>query len=201
MPKNETHTTPHAALVAALCSLSNVAGTKVNPQFRTRYVTLDALLDSVRPILAKHDLALSQPLVPSPEAESVGVETNVIHASGHVFAFGVIRFKAAGLTPQQISSAVTYGRRIGLSSALGISTDLDDDGASASRGPARQKDKAAGAWFDFLTAEQLPKALAYCVEKRWIGEAGALADLPSDKVELVLGNKASFVNAITRPRV
>lgn len=195
MPKNETNPAPHAALVAALSELSNVAGTKINPQFRTKYVTLDALLDSVRPILAAHDLALSQPLVS--EADSVGVETNVIHTSGHVFAFGVIRFKTSGLTPQQISSAVTYGRRVGLSSALGVSIDLDDDGKAASA-PPRQADRPVS---ELVPAELLAKATAYCIEKKWIGEGQTLADLPPDKVDLVRSNKASFINAISRPRV
>ena len=195
MPKNE-NPAPHAALVAALSELSNVAGTKINPQFRTKYVTLDALLDSVRPILAKHDLALSQPLVS--EAESVGVETNVIHSSGHVFSFGSIRFKAAGLSPQQISSAVTYGRRIGLSSALGISTDLDDDGKAASAVPAFRKSKHAGKWFEFVPEEQLDKAWHYLVRKNWIRADQTLGDVSVENVSLIASNKEAFLAAISR---
>lgn len=194
MPKENT--TPHAALVAALSAMSNVAGNKINPQFRTKYVTLDALLDEVREVLRKHDLGVSQPVV-TEEPEKIGVQTLVFHASGHVFDFGKLLFKTNGLNAQQISSAVTYGRRISLASAMGIAPDLDDDGKAASA-PPRQVDRPVS---ELVPTELLAKATAYCIEKKWIGEGQTLADLPPDKVDLVRSNRASFINAISRPRV
>jgi hypothetical protein len=128
-PKNQT---PTADLVAALAELDNVKANKVNPGFKNRYVSLDALLDAIKPVLLDHDLALIQTLV-SQEGK-VGVSTAFLHASGERFEFGTLLVKADGLTAQQIGGAITYIRRQSIQTACGISVDLDDDGAVASAG-------------------------------------------------------------------
>ena len=58
-PKTQT---PTADLVAALAELDNVKANKVNPGFKNRYVSLDALLDAIKPVLLEHNLALIQTL-------------------------------------------------------------------------------------------------------------------------------------------
>ena len=130
MPKENT-TTATAALVQALAALDNVKANKSNPAFKgSRYVSLDALLEAVKPVLLDHDLALIQTLVSS--EGKVGVSTAFLHASGERFDFGTLLVKADGLTPQQVGGAITYLRRQSIQTACGISVDLDDDGAAAS---------------------------------------------------------------------
>ena len=129
MPKENT-TTATAALVQALAALDNVKANKINPAFKARYVSLDALLDAIKPVLLDHDLALIQTLVSS--EGKVGVSTAFLHASGERFDFGTLLVKADGLTPQQVGGAITYLRRQSIQTACGISVDLDDDGAAAS---------------------------------------------------------------------
>jgi hypothetical protein len=126
-PTNKTAT---ASLVAALAELDNVKANKINPAFKAKYVSLDALLDAIKPILLDHDLALIQTLVS--EDGKVGVSTAFLHASGERFDFGCLMVKAEGLTAQQIGGAITYIRRQSIQTACGISVDLDDDGAVAS---------------------------------------------------------------------
>ena len=127
-PKTQT---PTADLVAALAELDNVKANKVvKANFTAKYVSLDALLDAVKPILFKHNLALIQTLV-SQEGK-IGVSTAFLHASGERFEFGTLLVKAEGLTAQQIGGAITYIRRQSIQTACGISVDLDDDGAVAS---------------------------------------------------------------------
>ena len=127
-PKTQTAT---ASLVAALAELDNVKANKVNPAFKgSRYISLDALLEAVKPVLLDHDLALIQTLVS--EDGKVGVSTAFLHASGERFDFGKLMVKADGLTAQQIGGAITYIRRQSIQTACGISVDLDDDGAVAS---------------------------------------------------------------------
>ena len=133
MPKENT-TTATAALVQALAALDNVKANKINPAFKARYVSLDALLDAIKPVLLDHDLALIQTLVSS--EGKVGVSTAFLHTSGERFDFGTLLVKADGLTPQQVGGAITYLRRQSIQTACGISVDLDDDGAAAS-GQAR----------------------------------------------------------------
>lgn len=129
-PKPQTAT---AALVAALAALDNVKANKINPAFKARYVSLDALLDAIKPVLLDHDLALIQTLVS--EEGKVGVSTAFLHASGERFDFGKLMVKADTMTAQQIGGAITYIRRQSIQTACGISVDLDDDGAVASNGP------------------------------------------------------------------
>jgi hypothetical protein len=134
MPKEtSTPNTATADLVAALAQLDNVKANKVvKANFTARYVSLDALLDAVKPVLLDHNLALIQTLV-SQEGK-VGVSTAFLHTSGERFDFGTLLVKAEGLTAQQIGGAITYIRRQSIQTACGISVDLDDDGAVASAG-------------------------------------------------------------------
>ena len=127
-PKTQSAT---ASLVAALAALDNVKANKiVKANFTAKYVSLDALLDAVKPVLLDHDLALIQTLV-SQEGK-VGVSTAFLHSSGERFEFGTLLVKAEGLTAQQIGGSITYIRRQSIQTACGISVDLDDDGAVAS---------------------------------------------------------------------
>jgi len=131
MTQPKTPQTATASLVAALAELDNVKANKVNPAFKgSRYISLDALLEAVKPVLLDHDLALIQTLVS--EDGKVGVSTAFLHSSGERFDFGKLMVKADGLTAQQIGGAITYIRRQSIQTACGISVDLDDDGAAAS---------------------------------------------------------------------
>jgi hypothetical protein len=131
MSTKPTPSSATASLVQALAALDNVKANKSNPAFKgSRYVSLDALLEAVKPVLLDHDLALIQTLV-SQEGK-VGVSTAFLHASGERFEFGTLLVKAEGLTAQQIGGAITYIRRQSIQTACGISVDLDDDGAVAS---------------------------------------------------------------------
>ena len=129
-PKTQSAT---ASLVAALAALDNVKANKiVKANFTAKYVSLDALLDAVKPVLLDHDLALIQTLVS--EEGKVGINTAFLHASGERFDFGRLMVKAEGLDAQKIGGAITYIRRQSIQTACGISVDLDDDGAVAASG-------------------------------------------------------------------
>ena len=125
MPTKEP-TTPTADLINALAEFENVKANKINPAFKARYVSLDALLEACKPVLHKHNLALIQTLV-SDEGK-VGIETSFLHSSGTSFPFGKLMVKAENLTAQQIGGAITYVRRMSIQTACGISVDSDTDG-------------------------------------------------------------------------
>ena len=126
-----TPKSPTSDLVAALAELDNVKANKVvKANFTAKYVSLDALLDAVKPILFKHNLALIQTLV-SQEGK-IGVSTAFLHTSGERFEFGTLLMKAEGLTAQQVGGLITYARRMSVSTSCGISVDVDDDGSAAS---------------------------------------------------------------------
>jgi hypothetical protein len=129
-----TSNTHAAAMVAALGELQNVAKNALNPHFKNKYASLDAILDAVRPILTKHGLALSQE--PLMEEGRAGVLTRVIHSSGEARE-STLLLPVQQNTAQGIGSAITYARRYAISSILGIAADDDDDGQVASSPPKR----------------------------------------------------------------
>ena len=125
----------NAALVAALGELRNVAKNAVNPHFKNRYASLDAILDAARPVLHKHGLALSQE--PIFEDGKAGVVTRIIHMSGESRE-STLLLPLRDQSAQGVGSALTYARRYAVSSVLGIAADDDDDGQIASK-PSNEK--------------------------------------------------------------
>jgi len=136
----------HAALVAALNELPRIAKgntakvpMKSGGTYSYTYADLGDVIDSVRPVLYKHGLAVMQDV--TGEGRSVFVQTIILHTSGDVLRFGPISLPA-GDTPQTMGSAVTYCRRYALLAALGIATE-DDDGQAAKPAPEPTYSKAA----------------------------------------------------------
>lgn len=125
----------NAALVAALGELRNVAKNAVNPHFKNRYASLDAILDAARPVLSKHGLALSQE--PVFDDGKAGVVTRIIHAGGESRE-STLLLPLRDQSAQGVGSALTYARRYAVSSVLGIAADDDDDGEIASK-PSTEK--------------------------------------------------------------
>jgi hypothetical protein len=116
-----------AALVAAQAEIKNPAFDSKNPHFNSQFVSLAGVLDAVRPVLAKHKVALFQPA--STAGTMVQVQTVFLHESGEQIAFPPLAMPIGDkTTAQQLGSTVTYLRRYSLTSALGIAGDEDDDG-------------------------------------------------------------------------
>ena len=60
MKTSESITGIAPALIKAQGEMSGIAKEGNNPAFRSKYVTLDSILDTIRPVLTKHGLMLSQ---------------------------------------------------------------------------------------------------------------------------------------------
>lgn len=196
-----------AAFAKAQAKFTSIEKDRTNPHFNSRYATLDACLDMVRAPLAEHGLCVLQfcANVQQDHAHvySLDVRTRLQHESGEYLENRVTmpvlppsRKRRDGEeevqshaipTPQQIGSALTYGRRYGLSLLLGLSADEDDDGNAASPEGARGKedttpvldrklpfkwgDRAARTW----ALRDIPLAELRKVA-RWMKEKGAFAD-------------------------
>ena len=120
-------TDANADFVAALNALENVSANKSNPAFKgSKYVSLDQLLDAVKPVLAAHNLALCQ-IVDTTEDGRIGVRTSFRHRDGTLFPGGTLFIRADGMSPQQIGAALTYIRRQSVQTACCVSVDLDLD--------------------------------------------------------------------------
>ena len=124
-----------ADLVAALAELRTLGQDGANPHFKSRYMTLQTLIEGVRPILARHNLALLQPV--TADACSVTVTTVILHSSGAKFDSALTLTATGPATPQALGSLISYARRYGAGSLLGIVSDPDaDDDANAASAPA-----------------------------------------------------------------
>jgi hypothetical protein len=127
-------TTLNAALVQALGELRNIPKDKVNPHFKSRFTSLDAILDATRPVLAKHGLALSQE--PVFEDGLAGVVTRIIHSGGECRESKLL-LPLRDQSAQGVGSCLSYARRYSAAAVLGIASDEDDDGQVASTPPKK----------------------------------------------------------------
>ena len=139
MTSSETIGAIAPALIKAQSQMQGISKEGKNPAFKSKYVTLDSILDTLRPILTSNGLMLTQGSQQPETMQSVTVESRIIHTSGEwistTVTIPVTKPDAHGL-----GSALTYGRRYSVSALLAISADEDDDanGAVASRDDFRR---------------------------------------------------------------
>lgn len=130
MTTSETIGAIAPALIKAQSQMQGITKEGKNPAFRCKYVTLDSILDTLRPILTSNGLMLTQGSTPPWGVESITVESRIIHTSGEwistTVTIPVTKPDAHGL-----GSALTYGRRYSVSALLAISADEDDDANGA----------------------------------------------------------------------
>jgi hypothetical protein len=105
----------------------------INPHFKNSYLSLDSLMEAVRPILHKHGLVLTQ--WPTHLVTEAGIEpalrTALIHASSDQMQQDTMPLVLDRENPQGQGSAITYARRYALMSILGLVADEDDDDGTA----------------------------------------------------------------------
>lgn len=119
-----------AALAKAQGEMEGAAKASLNPHFKSRYADLASVWDACREPLSKHGLAVLQPV--RADGPKVTITTILAHSSGEWISES-LTMTATQNTPQGVGSAITYGRRYGLSAMVGIAPD-DDDGNAASAG-------------------------------------------------------------------
>ena len=114
-----------AALVKAIAETTDVHADATNPFHRNKYATLQAHLKTIKPIFAKHGLAIIQ-LPSSGYEKEVGVCTIIIHESGESIQHSVHVPAGDNMTGQQAGALISYLRRYALAAAAGIATEDDD---------------------------------------------------------------------------
>ena len=127
------------ALAAAYEEMGAAFKTGRNPHFKSKYADLPSVDAASRPVLAKHGLMYTQGVVEG--LGGLAMETTIIHGASAQFISQLVPYVVPrGRTedPQAQGSAITYSRRYGLQSALGMVSD-DDDGEAAARIARAQK--------------------------------------------------------------
>ena len=106
-----------------------------NPHFRSDYMTLDGILNTVKPILKNVGIVILQSI--DDDSGLIRCTTRLIHTSGEYLECDSI-VHADKMTPQGYGSAITYARRYSITTALGIA-EADDDGNAAEVASAPKK--------------------------------------------------------------
>jgi hypothetical protein len=187
-------TDANADFVAALNALENVSANKSNPAFKgSKYVSLDQLLDAVKPVLAKHNLALTQIVRTLPDGR-IGVVTSFRHRDGATFDGGDLFIRADGLEPQKIGAALTYIRRQSIQTACCVSVDLDLDGNGLTLSPALKASPAASQTPQTIRPSGYlahPEAAVRVLQRKgWLKEGQGLADLAPEHLTSIANNPA-----------
>lgn len=122
------------ALAVWQSSLPSAAMSGKNPHYKSRFSTLQDIVDCARTASA-HGIAFTQE-VDFDEARMF-VRTMMLHASGEMRESRCPIISRDASDPQKMGSAITYAKRYGLQAMFGIPADEDDDGQKANEAPRR----------------------------------------------------------------
>ena len=122
------------ALAAAQLEITDPAKDAVNPHFRSRYADLATVLKTVRPVLARHGLAITQTTQVDEQSRLLLVTR--LHWRDEELV-GYYPIQPVKADPQGYGSALTYARRYTIQAIVGVAADDDDDGNAASAAPSK----------------------------------------------------------------
>lgn len=128
MNKSEAIGNLAKAIALSQVEVENATKDTKNEFFKSKYADLAAVLNVIRPVFSKHNIAIVQ--LPSFAAPIASVETMLIHESGE-FISSVCSAPVGKQDAQGIGSAITYLRRYSLAAMCGVAQE-DDDGNGAS---------------------------------------------------------------------
>jgi|GEM_PF-1758744 len=142
-------------LTKALSKAQHEIGAAIRAQYNEHrqyaYSDLNSVWEACRDALTQNGFAVLQPLAPSPVEGCIDVITLLSHETGQYIASVVrmqivTRMKNEGfvvsMDPHAIGSAITYGRRYGLSALVGVvSAGEDDDGERAQQHAEKHRPK------------------------------------------------------------
>jgi hypothetical protein len=121
-----------AALAQAQMEMENATKGSINPHFRSKYADLAEVLNTIRPVFAKHGLSLIQST--AFDGAMVHVHSVLAHASGGLVS-STASCVPAKTDAQGVGAATTYLRRYSAAAMGGIAQE-DDDGQAAAHNRA-----------------------------------------------------------------
>jgi hypothetical protein len=132
---SDTITNLMGAMLAVQGAVDGVAKDSNNPAFRSKYASLESVVDTIRPHCQKHGLVVMQaPGGLTTEAEArpmIVVETMVVHAESGEWIRSATQIPLTKHDAQGAGSAITYGERYSLMAMFNL-PPVDDDGHAAS---------------------------------------------------------------------
>lgn len=122
------------AMLQVQKELAPVTKDALNPYTRSKYATLNAIMEVCKPVLLSHGIWLTQITVPS-EPGTVALLTKLTHAETGQYQAALTVLPLQKPDCQGAGSAITYARRYALTAMLGMVTEDDDDGEGAKLPP------------------------------------------------------------------
>lgn len=126
----------YSAIAKSIFETKDIAPDSTNPFHKSKYASLSAHLNYIKPIFAKNGLAILQ--FPTSASDTyawtkgekhigaVGIKTIIIHKNGESIEESCIVPVDVGTSGQQAGALLTYLRRYALASVAGIATEDDD---------------------------------------------------------------------------
>jgi len=115
------------ALIAARKNFKAAIKDSTNPHFKSKYVSLEGVIDAISDALLDNGIFLTQ--MTSVSGEQTILQTSLLHTSGEWIS-GDYPIHPVKPDPQGEGSAMTYARRYALMGLVGIAPE-DDDGNAA----------------------------------------------------------------------
>lgn len=137
------------ALLKAQQAMESVKKDSVNPHFKNRYASLEAVIDATSWVFGDNGFVVMQPC--GRDELGVYVETKLLHTSGEAFSSKVY-LVLSKQDMQGLGSAITYARRYGLLGMACLATEDDDGNIAAKQSNGVQVTKgltsgdAVGGW-------------------------------------------------------
>lgn len=162
--ENQAKKSYNVAMAAFKANLPTVVKDKTNSQYKSKYASEDALLNTINPELSKQGLSASFDFKQG--GGVITVTCHITHAAGHresVSLAGAADGSGSKNPLQQIKSTTTYLRKATFEAITGIASsenDADDDGNGAA---SYISDKELSTITDMVNAKEvnLPKFLEY----------------------------------------
>lgn len=166
----QSNTNINKALVAAISETQDIHADATNPFHKSKYATLSAHLSVLKPIFAKHGLAILQ-LPAGGEYNGVGVTTRIIHTSGEFIEQTIcipvpekvtvkdgVTVTERNFKGQDAGSLISYLRRYSLAAVAGVSTE--DDDAESDRISQTSSSVTKTNYIPNETVQQAPRAVS-----------------------------------------
>jgi len=139
MEKSEQINELAEALAKVQAKIKPAPFDSVNPYFKSRYASLGSVIE-VAKVIAEVGLSYSQ--LPVADGWYAGIENVLMHKSGQYISQRFMIPLDPDKNPvQEFGKAITYCRRYGLASMLGIYSDEDNDGNKPEQKEERKQEQ------------------------------------------------------------
>lgn len=129
-----------AALLKFQAQVKGVSRDGNNPHYKSKYATLENVIDTARPALQEAGLVFIQALGAIQDG-AIEVTTRLIHAETGEWIESTLQMPLGKRDPQGTGSACTYGLRYSLMAMLGMPPSDDDGESSYERNQQPQKEQ------------------------------------------------------------